>query len=43
MQLDPAMSLGLDLDDFLGVSDFRYHKLRSCATTPHFTRTGKIF
>jgi hypothetical protein len=25
VQLDPAMSLGLNLDDFLGVSDMMHH------------------
>jgi hypothetical protein len=32
VQIDPAMALGLNLDDFLGVSDTRLHAsaLRSC-------------
>jgi hypothetical protein len=43
MQLDPAMSLGLSLDDFLGVGGVMRHALWSYVTTPRFTRTGRIF
>lgn len=43
VQFDPAMSLGLNLDDFLCVSDMRYYVLSPCVITSHFPRTGRTF
>lgn len=43
VQLDPAMALGLNLDDFLGVCDTRLHALWSYVTTSYFTRTGRRY
>ena len=43
VQIDPAMSLGLNLDDFLCVSDMRYYVLSLCVITSLFTRTGRTF
>jgi hypothetical protein len=43
VQFDPATSLGLNLDDFLCVSDVGYYVFWPCVTTPHFTRTGMTF
>ena len=43
VQFDPAMSLGLNLDDFLGVSDVRYYVSWPCVTMSYCTRIGRIF
>ena len=43
VQIDPAMSLGLNLDDFLCVSNVRYYLFWPCVTTPYFARTGRTF
>ena len=43
VQFDPAMSLGLNLDDFLGVSDVVYYVSRPSVSMPYVIRIGKTF